>query len=498
VNTQIRRLGIALIACYIALFVMLNWIQFVHKDQLDNNANNTIGVKQDFNKPRGTITSADGALLAQSVAQPSGSEFSYQRTYPEADLFAQMSGFYSFRLGASGLEKTYNDELAGQTIGQQVSGFADLLNPRPQVGNLTITVRKDLQQVAKTALGDREGSVVAIDPKTGALLAFWSFPSYDPNAISSNDLNAAQDAYNALLKVDGQPLRAHQYQERYFPGSTFKTVTGSIGVDTGVVTVDSPSYPVATSYTPPGTTKSISNFGGESCGGTLYPILQVSCNSAFAQMGTETIGPDRMIAGAQAFGFNSKPPIDLPAPVASSFPTDFRRNLPALAQASIGQNDVQATPLQMALVAATIANGGTMMKPHVLQDVRDSENGIVSRYDTGAWLRPISADSAAVMKAGMLDVVARGTATRLQIPGYEVGGKTGTAQLGIDPPASHAWIMGFAGPPGDPQIAIAVVVLNQAGFGSEATGGRVAAPIAQQVMAAYLADVASGRATPGN
>ena len=497
-NTQIRRLGIALIACYIALFVMLNWIQFVHKDQLDNNANNTIGVKQDFNKPRGTITSADGVLLAQSVAQPSGSEFSYQRTYPEADLFAQMSGFYSFRLGASGLEKTYNDELAGQTIGQQVSGFADLLNPRPQVGNLTITVRKDLQQVAKTALGDREGSVVAIDPKTGALLAFWSFPSYDPNAISSNDLNAAQDAYNALLKVDGQPLRAHQYQERYFPGSTFKTVTGSIGVDTGVVTVESPSYPVATSYTPPGTTKSISNFGGESCGGTLYPILQVSCNSAFAQMGTETIGPDRMIAGAQAFGFNSKPPIDLPAPVASSFPTDFRRNLPALAQASIGQNDVQATPLQMALVAATIANGGTMMKPHVLQDVRDSENGIVSRYDTGAWLRPISADSAAVMKAGMLDVVARGTATRLQIPGYEVGGKTGTAQLGIDPPASHAWIMGFAGPPGDPQIAIAVVVLNQAGFGSEATGGRVAAPIAQQVMAAYLADVASGRATPGN
>ncbi|MGZ4681881.1 MAG: hypothetical protein ACXV8G_05430, partial [Acidimicrobiales bacterium] len=138
-NTQIRRLGIGLIACYVALFVMLNWIQFVHKDQLDNNANNTIGVKQDFNKPRGTITTADGTLIAQSVEQPTGSEFTYQRTYPEAELFAQMSGFYSFRLGASGLEKTYNDELAGQTIGQQVRGFADLLNPRPQVGNLTLT-----------------------------------------------------------------------------------------------------------------------------------------------------------------------------------------------------------------------------------------------------------------------------------------------------------------------------------------------------------------------
>jgi peptidoglycan glycosyltransferase len=498
VNTQIRRLGIGLIACYLALFVMLNWIQFVQKDELDNNANNTIGVKQDFNEPRGTITSADGALLAQSVELPSGSEFTYQRTYPEAELFAQMSGFYSFRLGASGLERTYDDELAGQTIDQQISGFVDLLNPRPQVGNLTITVRKDLQQVARDALGDREGSVVAIDPKSGELLAFWSYPSYDPNVISSNDLDAAEASYSELLQAAGQPLRAHQYQERYFPGSTFKVVTGSIGVDTGVVTVASPSYPVATSYTPPNTTRPINNFGGEACGGTLYPILRVSCNSAFAEMGTETIGPDRMIAGAEAFGFNSKPPIDLPAPAASSFPTDFTRNLPALAQSSIGQNEVQATPLQMAMVAATVANGGTLMKPHVLREVRDSENEVVSRYDISRWLQPISPESAAVMKGGMLDVVARGTATRLQIPGYEVGGKTGTAQLGTDPPASHTWIIGFAGPPGDPQIAIAVVVLDQPGFGNEATGGRVAAPIAQQVMAAYLADVASGKVTRGN
>jgi peptidoglycan glycosyltransferase len=496
VNTQIRRLGIGLIACYMALFVMLNWIQFVQKDNLDANAKNSIGVKQDFNKPRGTITSADGALLAHSVEQPSDREFTYQRTYPEAELFAQMTGFYSFRLGASGLERTYDDELAGQTISQQVRGFSDLLNPRPQVGNLTITVRKDLQQVARDALGDREGSVVAIDPKTGELLAFWSYPSFDPNLVSSNDLDAGEATYDALLEADGQPLRAHQYQERYFPGSTFKVVTGSIGVNTGAVTIDSPSYPVATSYTPPGTTKPISNFGGEACGGTLYPILRVSCNSAFAEMGTETIGPDNMISGAEGFGFNAKPPIDLPAPVASSFPTDFTRNLPALAQSSIGQNDVQATPLQMALVAATVANGGVTMKPHVLREVRDSEGDVVERYDIGQWLRPISPDAAAVMKSGMLDVVARGTATRLQIPGYEVGGKTGTAQLGTDPPASHTWIMGFAGPPGDPQIAVAVVVLNQPGFGSEATGGRVAAPIAQQVMAAYLADVAAGRVTP--
>ena len=493
-NTQIRRLGIGLLACYLALFGMLNWIQFFHKDQLDHNALNTLQVKQAFNKPRGTISSADGALLAQSVDVPGATLFKRQRTYPEGDLFGQITGYYSFSFGSTGLESSYNDELAGQTITQQIKGFADLLNPRPQVGNLTITVRKDLQEVARRALGDRAGSVVAIDPKSGALLAFWSFPSYDPNLLSSNDQKMAVAAKALLSLGPGQPLRAHQYQERYFPGSTFKVVTGSTGVQSGTVTLDAPSYPVATSYTPPQTTKSISNFGGESCGGTLEPILRVSCNSAFAQMGAETIGPDKMIAGAEAFGFNAKPPIDLPAPVASAFPTSFTRNLPALAQASIGQNDVQATPLQMALVAAGIANNGTIMKPHVMRDVRDSEGAVIKRYGVGSWLQPISADSAVTMKAAMLDVVARGTATGMQIDGYEVGGKTGTAQLGTDPPQSHAWIMGFAGPPGDPQIAISVVVLNQPGV-NEATGGRIAAPIAKQVMQAYLNDLAVGTAT---
>jgi len=347
-------------------------------------------------------------------------------------------------------------------------------------------VRKDLQQVAKDALGNRDGSVVALDPKTGAILAFWSYPSFDPNRLSTNDTEAAETARALLTLAPGQPLRAHQYQERYFPGSTFKTVTGSIGVNTGVVTIDAPSYPVATSYTPPNTTKSISNFGGESCGGTLYPILRVSCNSAFAQMGTETIGPDKMIAGAEGFGFNSKPPIDLPAPVASSFPTDFKRNLPALAQSSIGQNDVQATPLQMALVAAGVANGGTIMKPHVMTEVRNSQGDVIQTYQPSKWLSPMSAEMAATMRQDMIGVVQGGTASRMAIPGYEVGGKTGTAQVGTNPPTSHTWIIGFAGPPGQPaSVAVAVVVLNQSG-NNEATGGVVAAPIARAVMQKVL------------
>jgi peptidoglycan glycosyltransferase len=493
-NTQIRRLGIGLLACYLALFVMLNWIQVFNKDTLDNHPLNTLKVKQQFNKPRGTITSADGALLAESVDVPDSKQFPLQRRYPEAGLFAHLTGYYSFDHGSSGLERQYDDELTGQTIGQQIRGFADLLNPRAQVGNLTLTVRKDLQQVAKQALGERHGSVVAVDPRTGEILAFWSYPSYDPNLVSSLDSKTSDFAWGAYNADDAKPLLAHQYQETYFPGSTFKVVTGSTGLQSGTVTVDNPSYPVATSYTPPQTNKAINNFGGEACGGTLFNILRVSCNSSFAQMGTETIGPDKMINGAQSFGFNSRPPIDLPEPAASFFPTSFKDDLPALAQSSIGQRDVQATPLQMAMMAATIANGGRTMKPHVVREVRDSEGAVIQRGSISQWLQPLSADNAQTMRQAMIGVVNNGTATAMKIPGYEVGGKTGTAQLGTDPPRSHAWIIGFAGPPGGaPEIAIAVVVLDQPGA-SEATGGRVAAPIAKQVMEAYLANPGAGAA----
>ncbi|HVN51130.1 MAG TPA: hypothetical protein VMT43_06850, partial [Acidimicrobiales bacterium] len=186
-NTQIRRLGIGLLACYLALFVMLNWIQVVHKHALDTNALNDLHIKQQFNKPRGTITSADGVVLAQSVDVHGSADFTRKRVFPQANLFGQLTGFYSFIYGATGLESEYDSELSGQTVNQEVKGFVDLLNPRPQVGNVTITVTKRLQQVAQQALGDRAGSVVALDPRTGAVLAFWSYPSFDPNPISSLD-----------------------------------------------------------------------------------------------------------------------------------------------------------------------------------------------------------------------------------------------------------------------------------------------------------------------
>lgn len=497
-NRQIRKLGVFLALCYVALFVMLNYVQVFDAESLNEHPSNIRPVLRDFTEPRGTVSTADGTVIARSV--PSDDRFELQREYPEGQLYAHTTGYFNFSFGAEGVERSYNDLLAGQTTEQEIRSFADLFSDADPVGNLTLTLRDDVQRVAQQALGDQRGSVVAIDPRDGSLLAAWSFPSYDPNALSSHDLDAASEAREFLQPNNpDSALVPSWYRQRFFPGSTFKVVTGATGVDTGVVSADQPVYPDTTEYVPPQTTRPLRNFGGSSCGGNLIEILTVSCNTAFAEMGTETIGPDRMVDGAESFGFNSRPPLDLPAPAASAFPTDFTDDLPALAQASIGQNDVQATPLQMALVSAGIANGGVIMTPHVLDEVRDGEGEVIDTYDPEPWRQAVDANAAATMRGAMINVVTapNGTAGRLAIPGMEVGGKTGTAQLGTDPPSSHAWIMGFAGPPGgEAEVAVAVIVEAQDGV-SEVTGGRVAGPIAQQVMVAALSDPPAAPAEGG-
>jgi peptidoglycan glycosyltransferase len=483
VNRQIRRLGIALVVCYVILFAQLNWLQVFHAEALKDNPNNTRTLLRDFSQPRGTITTADGAVVAKSV--PSNDKYERQRQYPLGDLFAHSVGYFSLNLGSTGVEKSYNTELAGRTLDLQIRSLSDLFVDRERVGNVTLTLRRDLQQLAKDQLGNRPGSVVALDPRNGNILALWSYPAFDPNAFASHDFEAAAKAKQLVDAAPGHQLLAKTYQERFFPGSTFKVVTATAGLNSGKVTKDQPSYPVRTSYQPPQTNKAISNFGGESCGGTLFEILRVSCNSAFAQMAVD-LGPEQMISTAHAFGFDKAPPIDLPRPAPSNFPNDFRNNIPALALSGIGQYDVSATPLEMALVAAAVANKGTIMTPHVMQEIRDDRGDVTDRYDPKPWLQPTNEANAEIMRQAMLGDVQSGTATALKTPGLEVGGKTGTAQLGTQPPRSHAWIISFAGPPGGaPEIVVAVIVEGQEGS-SEQTGGRVAAPIAQAIIAAAL------------
>ena len=515
-NRQLRRLGIGLLACYLALFAMTNYIQVVRARSLNDDPRNTRAIVRDFDHARGQIVSADGQVLACTVpvttdpavgqvpkdgaspldcSQPAlqVGQFQFQRMYPQRDLFGPVTGYFNFNFGATGIEKRYNEELAGQTTEQELHSLSDLFVDRDRTGDVTLTIRADLQQTAREALGDQRGSVVVLDPRDGSILALWSFPSFDPNLMSAHD-SSANDVKTFLESNGDKPLRARTFQERFFPGSTFKLVTGSVGVDSGEVTPDAPSYPELSELDLPLTTRNLSNFAGETCGGTLFEILRVSCNTSFAQMGLD-LGPERMTAGAQAFGFNDRPPIDLPAAVESAFPTDLNdQNLPILAQSAIGQNSVQATPLQMALVASAIANNGVIMKPHLMAQITDDQGDEITSYRPEPWRQAISAPTAAVMRDAMRGVVQNGTATRLQIDGVDVAGKTGTAQVNPDDPNAgvEAWIVGFAGPPdGAPTVAVCVLVEAQQGF-SEATGGRVAAPIARQMMEATLAAQAGG------
>jgi peptidoglycan glycosyltransferase len=488
VTRSIRRLGVALIVLYAALFVQLNIVQVLRAEEYNDNPQNTRDIVRDFSRPRGAIISADGTILARSVEV--GGRFERQREYPTGDLFGPITGWFSFNAGADGVEKEYNDELAGRTAASSVEDVADLFVDEDRTGDVVLSLHTTVQQVAREALGDRRGSVVALDPRNGAILALWSNPSFDPNPLSSVDQDLARGSRNLLLFDPRKPLLTRSYRETFFPGSTFKIVTGSAGLESGEVTLHSPTYPVRSGFVPPGTRAPIRNFGGGACGGDLFHGLEVSCNTVFAQMAYD-MGGDALVGTAEGFGFNDAPPIDLPQAAPSPIGTvdNFNDNGPVLAQTGIGQNDVTATPLQMAMAAGAIANGGVVMKPHVMAEVRDDENNVVRAYRPEAWRTAITPEHAATMREAMINVAANGTATRLAVPGVPTAGKTGTAQVGTTSDLSHAWIVGFA-PADAPRVAIAVIVESVPGGGSEATGGRLAAPIGQQVLQAGLAATA--------
>lgn len=516
-NRAISRFGLALLVLYTAVFAQLNNLQLFGAKRLNENPINVREAAKDFERKRGSILTADGFVIAESKETPGGPT-DRVRTYPDPLVFAHVTGYFSRDFGASAVEREYNDELAAKTDAQKFGNLADLFSPKDRSGDVTLTIDADVQRAAAQALLFRRGSVVAIDPRDGSILALYSFPTYDPNTLSTPDRVAATAAKKQLDVDPAKPLLTRAYRDNFFPGSTFKVVTSAAGLQSGAVTPDSPVFEPATGYVAPLTNAPLRNFGGETCGGTLFEILRESCNSAFARMGAELIGPEAMIARASAFGFNDTPPIDLPDAIRSNFPTDYGKKLqtvesyyakqnglpvpttvpgarpsvfvhedtPKLAQVSIGQNDVRATPLEMALVAAGVANDGVIMKPHVLQEIRTGSGELLRRYEPERWRTAVSPDVAATLRDAMVGVVEGGTAFRMAVGGFVVGGKTGTAELGTSPASSHAWIIGFAGPAGQtPTVAVAVIVEAQPGA-DEQTGGRVAAPIAKSVLEAAL------------
>ncbi len=501
-NRQIRQLGVALLVLFALLFARLNWVQVYDAEQLTADPLNTRRVVRDFGQRRGNIVTADGVVIAESI-DVEGGAFDRERRYPQGPLYSHVTGYFSFEFGATGVERSYNDELAGHSATQRFESFFDFFGDGDVSGDVTLTINSELQQAAANALGNRRGSVVVIDPRTGAVLAFYSWPTFDPNAVSNTDIAAARAAKEALDDAPGEPLLTSANRQVFPPGSTFKVITAASALENGVVTPSNPVFPEVVSYQLPLTQVSLQNFGGSVCGGDLARSLARSCNTTFAKLGAEYLGPEPLIATAERFGFNDTPPFDIPLTAQSRFPDDFGVQLGTsdvnpraaivegsslLAQASIGQFDVRATPLEMALVAAGLANGGDINVPHVVDRVTDSADGaLLDRIEPSLWRQAVVPQVANTMAELMVGVVESGTGTALARSGLTVGAKTGTAEVNaLAGDDTDAWVIAFAGPAqGEPVLALAVIVEAVPGGGQQ-TGGGVALPIAASIIDTYF------------
>ena len=480
VNRAIGRVGTAVIVLLLLLIGQLTYLQVIDANTLAKDPRNTRTYLKDFTRPRGEIISADGKILARSI--PSKDEYEYQRIYPYGELFAQTVGYQSVSLGSTGVEREYSAVLSGRDRSHlRLQDLGDLLSGKQQTGNVVLSLRVDVQLIAKAALGSQAGSVVVTDPRTGALIAMYSNPSFDPQPLAGHNPKLVQADWESLQpNSPTTTLLPRAYRERYPPGSTFKIATTASALDSGTTTPTS-TFPFRTSLLAPQAGQAISNFGGERCGGTLEQSFVESCNTTFAQLGLDM--GEKFPPQLAGFGIYEAPPLDLSPGAAVStgpVPGTFDTNKPKFALAGIGQGDVAATPLQMALVGSAVANAGTIMRPHVAAEIRDDEGRKLSTIEPKPWKVAMPATTAATIRDFMVQVVQHGTGTAGQIAGVTVAGKTGTAQSceGCSP---HAWFVAFA-PAEAPQYAVSVFVERGGSMGNEATGGHVAAPIAAKIL----------------
>lgn len=485
-NRPVRRLAFVLFLAFAALVVNLSYLQAARSKQLsDHPANRRLLVKE-YSIQRGQIL-AGTLVLADSVATPG--QYKYERRYPQKGLYGFMTGYYSLVYGRAGLEASFNSYLIGKEP-PEPADFVDELLGRDRKGNtLVLTIDPELQGIAARLLGRQKGAVAAIDPQTGYVLALHSYPGYDPNPLSSQDFGAMRKAWDRLTGDPNRPLLSRATQERYPPGSTFKPIVAAAALEAGLT--PSTRFPNPSGgLRLPLTDRVLKNFGGGACpgGGTisLADGLRVSCNTTFAQTALR-IGSKKLAAMSERFGLDQATDFDIPLarsclkadPSGGCLEPVLDR--PQTALSGIGQLSVRVTPLQMAIVAATISNGGRVPTPILVKQVQDFGGTVVKEF--GPRLsRPIySSETAKELKQMMINVVRFGTGTNARISGVEVGGKTGTAQTGVEGEFPHTWFISFA-----PRIAVAVIVENGGDLGNEATGGRVSAPIARALTESWV------------
>ena len=486
-NRPLRRVAAACLVLFGLLMLNANWVQVVKAEAYRDDPRNSRVLLRTYERERGVIAvvQPDGTgrtAIAESVRTDGA--LTWLRQYPGGPAYAHVTGYYSIVYGSTALERARDRLLSGEDDQLFVRRLSDYVTGRePQGGHIITTVDPAAQEAAFAALGENRGSVVALDPRTGAVLAMVSKPSFDPERLSSFDPADIRSYYAQLIDAPSDPLLNRAINKTYPPGSTFKVVTAAAALSSGLVDVET-QIPSPVVLDLPQTDADLRNFGGAACTGetsTLADALRISCNTAFGYLGLE-LGADELREQAEAFGFGYD---DIAAPTSVStsvFPQDL--NDPQVAQSAIGQFEVRVTPLQMAMVAAGVANGGEVMDPYLVREVQAPDLSRLSVADPAVLSRAVSDDVAEVLTQMMVEVVEDGSGRRAQIPGVEVAGKTGTAQHAPGRPP-HAWFIGFA-PADDPQVAVAVVVEDGGSAGAEATGGGLAAPIARDVMSAVL------------
>jgi peptidoglycan glycosyltransferase len=476
VNAPLRRVAISVLVLFTLLIINVNYIQVVRSDELRNNSGNTRVLAEEYDRERGSIIVAGDPI---ALSAPTGDRLTYLRKYPQGELYAGVTGYYSLVYGNTGMERAENDVLAGSDPRLFVRRLADLFTGRdPAGGDVVLTLDPAVQKAAMAGLQGKTGAVVALNPSTGAVLGMASTPSYDPNQLSSHHPQKIRAYSEQLDAADPDPRNNQAIGERYAPGSVFKVIVSAAALKAGYKPDSMLKAPNVLDL--PGSSATIRNFGGESCNGgadqSLIDALTVSCNTAFAQLGMD-LGEDKVRSMAEAFGMDGKK-FQIPLSVTGSAIGDIDGKA-ALGQSSIGQLDVAATPMQAAMIAAAVANHGSLMKPYLVDQVRAPDLTVIDRTDPEEFKKPISKDIADQLTTMMISVVEKGSGKAARLPGVKVAGKTGTAQVGEGVP-DHNWFIGFA-PADDPKIAVAVFVKNGGG-----TGGGVAAPIAHDVMKAYL------------
>lgn len=489
-NRPIKRVAVFCLVLFAVLFLTANYIQFVNAASYSAHPDNRRNLIYAYQNPRGQII-VDGKAIATST--PTSGSLKYQRQYTNGPLYAQATGYFSVNYGSTSIEHYENPLLQGTDPRLATQQFLNQIEDKPKSGgSVVLTLNAAAQQAAYNGLAnvgggkEVEGAVVALDPKTGAILALVSAPSFDPNNLATHDTSTEAKAANALQSDPLQPSLDRALAQTYPPGSTFKIITSAAAMTNGVsgqpvnenTVIQSPTDTLQL----PGSTSTISNDSGETCGDTtLINAFTLSCNTVYGQLGLD-LGGSKLQDEAQKWGFNQTGPT-VPMTAASPvFPDNISQA--QAAQSAIGQFNVRMTPLQGAMMAAGVANGGVIMAPYLVKQELDTKGGVMSTTSPSQLYNPITSDQANQLKDMMISVVQNGTGTAAQISGVQVAGKTGTAQRGTGQNAL-AWFLSFA-PADNPKVAVAVLVQDNDPNAGDVYGGTLAAPIAKDVIQAVL------------